>query len=171
MKTTAPLSQKARIDALNGLGLVTVAKFLGVQVPSLKFASIVDEEGKSVKVKVQNHWNHRTHGKSFTIDIDGGNVAMNILGHDRIIFVDYDDSKAVQLWEVVDKRACHQEYAGGSFSFRNSMRRVVMIFPTSKMKHLGSIEDQTLLLEMKKLSDAKKFNLESSNYRRYQTAA
>ncbi len=162
---TQPLSNKARIEALNGLGLVTVAKHLGVDVPSLKFASIVDKDGKSVKVKVQNHWNHHTHGKSFTIDVDTKNVALNILGHDRIIFVDYDDSKSVQLWEMTDKDTTLQEYVGGAASFQQrDMKRLVMIFPASKMKLLASIEDTTLLAEMKKLSDAKKFNLDSKHY-------
>ena len=59
------------------------------------------------------------------------------------------------------------QYVGGYGGYgMQDMKRLVIIFPVSKMKLLASIEDGLLLSEMKKLSNAKKFNLDSKHYGR-----
>lgn len=162
-QSKSPISNRARAEHLNDLGISVVSRVLGIEEPKNKFA-MTDAEGHSVKVKVQNHMNHLKLGQCFTVDV--GPDTQKVLGHDRLIFVDYDDPRKIRVYECLDKGTYHMDYAGGGASYApRGMKRIIMCFETSRMRLLSEVEDADILREMKSFSDAKKFNLESSSYR------
>ena len=151
-------------NSLNSLGTILVAKLLNIKPKGLKFA-MVDNDGKSIKVKVQNKLTDEALGNCFTIDVDMKTAAHKILSTDRIIFVDYDDKSLIRVYDCHDHEGYTMKYIGGTRP--GDWKRITMCFPIEKMTKLAELNEPAVLAEMKSLSQAKKFNIDSKFYGRY----
>jgi hypothetical protein len=156
-KSSNPVS--ARANKLHNIGSMLVIKHLNLKVMGLDF-ELRDPEKKVVKIMVQNHLPDPDLGNCFTVDVDLEKAALNTLKVDRLIFVDYDDVKTIRIYECTDHESYTTKYIGGG----REWRRIAMCFPIAKMTLLKEIEDIDTVIEMKKNSNARKFNLKSKNY-------
>ena len=162
------MSHNIRTEKLNGLGVALVAKLLGLKVTRYHNT---DSDGHEVRIKVQNRFRNEKLGDCFTMDESPSTVQLVNSPDARIVFVDYDDPRLIRVYECLSKSDYEMQYCGGGASWRVGLdkKRIVLCFPITKMKLVAEIAEPEILAEMKSLSDAKKYNLDSSQYGRMAT--
>lgn len=141
-------------EKLGQIGEKLVANLLNATLSENKYDTVkdmVELNGTNVEVKTQNR-----HPRGFfTINVEH-KVNMNkCLTVDRLIFVEYDASNIVKIFECTDRS---YEFIQTKPTTREPMGRVMAGFPINKMTLLKSIDDAKLASEMRSLSGSKFFS-------------
>ena len=111
--------------------------------PYSRHCDLVDSNGNLVEVKTQVRW--RTQN-SFTVDMALSNQLKKCLEVDRLIFVEYDSSDNVVLWEAPAKS--QRTFNAFTTKYGKNMAG----FPISSMKVIQKIYNPQLASKMRSLS-------------------
>ena len=107
-------------------------------------------DGLKVQVKTQN----RHTGKNvFSVNVMSKNAVENCMNVDRLIFVEYDATSCIKIWECTDRetRIFYKTYWGDH----------MVGWPIDKMHPLKTIYDKELAQQMRSYSQSREFSLDS----------
>ena len=105
---------------------------------------MTDANGKKIEVKTQVRDKFRN---CFSIRCDGLVNFKKCLTVDRLIFVEYDSTNIIKIFECIDKNSV--------FTYRTYTGNSMYGFPINKMKILHYYTDNVLAEQMRKLSNSK----------------
>lgn len=144
-------------EKLGKLGEDLFVQHFGGTLSENKYDSIKDLilDGKTVEVKTQN----RHPNGSFTINAEHTTNMNKCLKVDRLIFVEYDQTDSIKIYECTDRQ--NYSMVQTRPTFKEPMGRVMVCWPISKMKQLATINDADLASQMRTLSGSRLFNANS----------
>lgn len=105
---------------------------------------MIDINGKKIEVKTQNRDHFR---KCFSIEALGITNVKKCLTVDRLIFVEYDNTSIIKIFECIDKNSV--------FTYTTSSNKKMYGFPISKMKLLYYYDNNELANSMRNLTNSK----------------
>ena len=132
-------------EKLGDLGEQFAAEILGIKLSENKYDMEKDGTIGEVKVEIKTQ-NRHPYLDYFTINTRNWNQLPKCLSVDRLLFVEYDISDKIRLWECHD-REDYRRYTtkGGLF---------MAGWPINKMKLLRTVVHSNLAAEMRKYSGA-----------------
>lgn len=136
---------------LGDIGEKIVSEFLEAVLSENYYDStkdMTDKNGKKVEVKTQNRHPYKN---CFSIKADGLTNVKKCLNVDRLIFVEYDKSDMIKLWECKNNKS-------SVFSYTTNSGKKMYGWPIKEMTLLHTISDKNLTQKMRKLSNSKEFN-------------
>lgn len=136
---------------LGDIGEKIVSEFLGAILSENYYDStkdMTDKSGKKVEVKTQNRHPYKN---CFSIKADGLTNVKKCLTVDRLIFVEYDKSDVIKLWECKNNKS-------SVFNYTTNMGKKMYGWPIREMTLLHTISDKNLTDKMRKLSNSKEFS-------------
>jgi hypothetical protein len=152
-----------RSQKLNSIGVLLVARLLSIQPRGINF-DLFDNLGTKILVRVQNRLIDQELGDCCTINVDEAPYLTNTKNL-RLIFVDYDDPQFIRVHECTDRGAYTMKNFRGD-AWKGLGNRLMCCYPIAGMKLLHEVRDAQILNDMKSLSEAKKFNINSKQYGR-----
>ena len=138
---------------LGMLGEALVANHFGVKLNENFFDTQKDLviNGETVEVKTQNRHPSKD---LLTISAPNGNIGLNNFAKcfhvDRLIFVEYDSSDTIKIWECNDRMNFE--------TYVTKQGKAMVGFPIGKMKLLKAHLDPQLARQMRSLSSSSVFN-------------
>lgn len=139
-------------EKLGSLGEDLFVHIFGGQKSKDKFDTVQDIilDGKSIEVKTQNR--HPTAG-TFTIGSTAHlNNLLKCMVVDRLVFVEYDHTDTIKIWEVLDRKAYIIYKINPSQRFPHGLTMVG--YSISKMSLIDSYVDGHLAGQMRDLSQS-----------------
>jgi hypothetical protein len=133
---------------LGELGELVVAHLMKAKLSSNPFDSekdMTDSSDDTIEVKTQNRW---TSIDCFTIPLDKQTNFKKCLNVKRLIFVEYDHSDYIHVWECTDRQ---------NYFIKDTKNGKRVCWPISKMKQLHRIKTPPLANKMRELSQASEF--------------
>ena len=137
-------------EKLGALGEKLVAKLENAILSENKYDSekdMIDSNGRKIEVKTQNRHPYK---KCFSIDAKGLTNVRKCMTVDRLIFVEYDKTDIIQIWECTENKT-------SSFNYTTSTNKVMYGWHINKMKLIHKIEDAKLAEEMRSFSRSYEF--------------
>lgn len=137
-------SDKENREYLGALGEKLVAKLEEAILSENKYDTekdMVDKNGKFIEVKTQNR---NTYNNYFSVN---ANKLINLhkcLTVDRLIFVEYDETDIIKVWE------CTQNKTSGLYY--KTTNTIMFGWPINKMKLIHTVCDKELSADMRKHS-------------------
>lgn len=144
-------------EKLGSIGERIVAQLENAILSENKYDSkkdMVTQTGVNIEVKTQN----RHPNNSFTINVMHKTNFNKCLTVDRLIFVEYDHSNIIKVFECTDRK---YNIINTKPTQREPMGRIMACFPINKMVKLAEIDNPTLATEMRALSSGREFNKNS----------
>ena len=144
-------------EMLGKLGEDLVAKLLGATLSENKYDSVKDMtqlDGTKVEVKTQN----RHPNGSFTVNAMHVTNLNKCLSVDRLIFVEYDQSNTIKVFECTDRK---YRLVNTKPTRREPEGRIMVCWPIDKMTKLAEFEDAPLARQMRDLSNSRLYNKDS----------
>lgn len=138
-------------EKLGALGEQLVAKLENAILSENKYDSekdMIDPLGKKIEVKTQNRHPYK---KCFSISANGITNVRKCMTVDRLIFVEYDKSPLIKVWECVENKT-------SSFNYVTSNNKTMYGWHINKMKLIHKVEDKELSDKMRGLSNSYEFN-------------
>lgn len=138
---------------LGQIGERLAAEYYGVSINENFYDTekdLVLPNGETIEVKTQN----RYPGKNLfsmraSVDRTGLNNILKCMSVDHLVFVEYDSSDIIKLWECTNRKV-YQIYT-------TSQMLTMVGFPIANMKLLHSINDPHTAAQMRALSQSKQF--------------
>lgn len=144
-------------EKLGKLGELLVASLENATLSENKYDSVKDMvklDGTKIEVKTQN----RHPNGSFTMDIMHKTNLEKCIKVDRLIFVEYDATDVVKVYECTDRT---YNIVQTKPTQREPMGRLMACFPISKMTILKEVNSPELAAKMRSLSGSRLFNKQS----------
>lgn len=137
-------------EKLGKLGEDLVAKLLNANLSENKFDMIKDMtlDGTNIEVKTQN----RHPNGSFTVNAMHVINLNKCLKVDRLIFVEYDETEYIKIYECIDRKYFIVNTNPTKFEPEG---RIMVCWPIKKMTKLAEIHDPLLSKEMRSLSNSR----------------
>lgn len=135
------------------LGEALVANHFGVELNENFYDTHKDlvVDGRTIEVKTQNR--HPTK-QLLTISAPNGNIGLSNFAKcfhvDHLIFVEYDSSDIIKVWECIDRMNFK------TYTTKNG--KAMVGFPIEDMKLLKEHTDPQLARQMRSLSSSSAFN-------------
>lgn len=142
------MQEETNQKKLGDLGEHLVAKLENAILSESYYDStkdMTDSNGKKIEVKTQNRHPYK---QCFSIKASGITNVHKCLTVNRLIFVEYDKSDFIKVWECKDRNS--------NFEYIANEKKMIG-WPISKMKLIHTIEDKNLSSQMRSLSNAKEF--------------
>ena len=138
---------------LGKIGESLVAKFYEIPVNENFYDTEKDlllENGETVEVKTQNRYPVKNlFSIRASVDRKGLNNVLKCMTVDHLVFVEYDKSDIIKLWECTNRKV-YQIYT-------TSDMRTMIGFPISNMQLLHSYNDPHVAAQMRALSQSSMF--------------
>jgi len=144
-------------EKLGQLGEQLVAQLENATLSEYKYDSTKDmtkSDGTQIEVKTQN----RHPNGSFTVNAMHVTNLNKCLAVDRLIFVEYDSSDVIKVFECTDRK---YKLINTKATLREPMGRVMVCWPIHKMKVLSEIKNPELAQQMRSLSNSRLYNKNS----------
>lgn len=151
------MSYKSNEEKLGKLGEDLVADLLKAELSENKYDSVKDmtqSDGTKVEVKTQN----RHPNGSFTVNAMHVTNLNKCLSVDRLIFVEYDSSDYIKVFECTDRK---YNLVNTKPTRYEPEGRIMVCWPIHKMKKLAEIHNPELASEMRSLSNSRLYNKNS----------
>lgn len=135
---------------LGFLGEQLVAKLENAILSENKYDSekdMVDSKNRKIEVKTQNRHPYKN---CFSIKADGLTNVKKCLTVERLIFVEYDKTSIIKIWECFDNKS-------SVFNYSTSSGKKMYGWPINRMKIIHTIDDSELSNKMRSLSNSKEF--------------
>jgi len=111
--------------------------------PYTRYGDLVDSNGKIVEVKTQVRFRKEN---AFTVDSSASNQLNKCMTVDRLIFVEFDRSDTIRIFEAPRKE--HRTYQTTTTSYGKSMA----LFPINEMSIIATVRDSVLARKMQSLT-------------------
>jgi hypothetical protein len=144
-------------ELLGKLGEDLVADLLQAELSLYKYDSdkdMTEKDGTKVEVKTQN----RHPNGSFTVNAMHVTNLNKCLSVDRLIFVEYDSSDYIKVFECTDRT---YRLINTRPTQREPEGRIMVCWPINKMKKLAEINNPSLASKMRELSNSRNYNKNS----------
>ena len=148
-----PPQYKTKAEKLGYLGEALVSHHFGGDMSDDKYDTEKDIRllvGQNVQVKTQNRNKYRN---VFSVDSMSKSAFENCMTIDRLIFVEYDASDNITIWECTDRE--------NHIFYTTSKGKVMIGWPIDKMTPLKVIYDKELSHQMRSHSQSRDFSLDS----------
>jgi hypothetical protein len=134
---------------LGDIGEKIVARLENAIVSTDRYDTIkdlIDGQGKLIEVKTQNR--HPSMGV-FSIGADKQTNREKCMNVDRLIFVEYDSSPEIKVWECGPRE--------NALRYRTNSMKNMIGWPISEMTLLHTVNSPDLASRMRELSQSKQF--------------
>jgi hypothetical protein len=144
-------------EKLGKLGEQLVANMEEATLSEYKYDSekdMIQSDGTTIEVKTQN----RHPNGCFTVNAMHVTNLNKCLKVDRLIFVEYDSSEYIKVYECTDRK---YKLVNTRPTKREPEGRIMVCWPIDKMKLLKTISNSELATEMRNLSNSRLYNKDS----------